>query len=417
MSPPARLLAPLEAAPSRISSALYVCSTCRRQCLPQSLRFINHQFQLRWYTPTSSNLNNNSSDLPVTEKLRRKIWGTDKPPGVKDPYGSESQLDHVQPLEEMEEPHSLYESEMGEEGQEIRVATPAEKEEAEYKHADTWEGLRQVGAKQWWENPPKAEDHFEPFMALEKATSRVKFYQVLHQTMVELLILNDMSKPFTDGCNIIGYEDDILSIINQVEIKPSSDFSMATLEYPSEEAKATIHEWFSQLYQPIEDVAETGEEDIAFDAASAQIEEITPEQEAALLSEAEQDDMDTKGPIPYRPKNLDFLAMSLANPEFKFAYLKRVSQLTGYRIPDPEIAKMTKPSRVVNFLLEVSKPKPKKLAEQLLKDKRLTSLPNVKIMDRRYTPIDKEKEIGRWKIIEEELTKRGLPVTGRAKAA
>lgn len=74
---------------------------------------------------------------------------------------------------------------------------------------------------------------------------------------------------------------------------------------------------------------------------------------------------------------------------------------------------MTKPSRLANFLSEVSKPKPKKLAEHLLKDKRLTSLPNVKIMDRRYTPIDKEKEIGRWKVIEEELTRRGLPVTGR----
>ncbi|OJD12766.1 hypothetical protein AJ78_06683 [Emergomyces pasteurianus Ep9510] len=415
MSPPARLLAPLEVAPSRISNALYVCSTCRRQCLPQHLRSINHQFQFRWYTPTNTNLNNNSNDLPVTEKLRRKIWGTDKPPGVKDPYGSESQLDHAEPLAEIDEPHALEESEMGEEGQGIRVATAEEKEDAEYKHADTWEGLRQVGAEQWWESPPRAEDQFEPFMTLEKATSRVTFYQILHHTLVELLILKDMSKPFTDGCNIIGYEDDILSIINQVEVEPSSDFSMATLAFPSEEAKATIFEWFSQLYQPIEGVTETGGVDIAFDAESAQTEELTAEEEA-LLAEAERDDIDIKGPTPYRPKNLDFLGISLADPEFKFAYLKRVSQLTGYRIPDPEVAKMTKPSRVVNFLSEVSKPKPKKLAEQLLQDKRLISLPNVKIMDRRYTPIDKEKEIGRWKIIEEELTKRGLPVTGRARA-
>lgn len=33
-------------------------------------------------------------------------------------------------------------------------------------------------------------------------------------------------------------------------------------------------------------------------------------------------------------------------------------------------------------------------------------------MSRRFTPIDKEKETGRWKVIEEELTRRGLPVTG-----
>ncbi|PGH33925.1 hypothetical protein GX50_03246 [[Emmonsia] crescens] len=413
MSPPARLLAPLEAASSRISSALYVCSTCRRQCLPQSLRPINHQFQFRRYTPSNSSQNNDRGDLPVFEKLRRKVWGTDKPPGVKDPYGSESQLDHVEPLAELSEPHSPAEMEMEEGERGIRIATAEEKEHGEYKSADTWEGLRQVGVEQWWESPRNAEDYFEPFMTLEKATSRVKFYQILHQTMVELLILKDMSKPLTDGCNILGYEDSILSIINQVEVKPSIDLTTATLTFPSEEAKTTIYEWFSQLYQGIEDIAEAAAEEIAFDVESAQTEEIAAEQQEALLAEAEQDDMDTKGPTPYRPNNLDFLAISLADSEFKFAYLKRVSQLAGYRIPDPEVAKMTKPSRLANFLSEVSKPKPKKLAEHLLKDKRLTSLPNVKIMDRRYTPIDKEKEIGRWKVIEEELTRRGLPVTGR----
>lgn len=156
-------------------------------------------------------------------------------------------------------------------------------------------------------------------MTLEKATSRVKFYQILHQTMVELLILKDMSKPLTDGCNILGYEDSILSIINQVEVKPSIDLTTATLTFPSEEAKTTIYEWFSQLYQGIEDIAEAAAEEIAFDVESAQTEEIAAEQQEALLAEAEQDDMDTKGPTPYRPNNLDFLAISLADSEFKFA--------------------------------------------------------------------------------------------------
>jgi len=58
-------------------------------------------------------------------------------------------------------------------------------------------------------------------------------------------------------------------------------------------------------------------------------------------------------------------------------------------------------------------PKPKKLAEELL-TKPVASMPNVEIFDRRYTPIDKEKEVGRWKVIERELRKRDLPVTGRA---
>lgn len=98
------------------------------------------------------------------EKLRRKVWGTDKPPGVKDPYGSESQLDHVEPLAELSEPHSPAEMEMEEGERGIRIATAEEKEHGEYKSADTWEGLRQVGVEQWWESPRNAEDYFEPYV-------------------------------------------------------------------------------------------------------------------------------------------------------------------------------------------------------------------------------------------------------------
>jgi hypothetical protein len=38
--------------------------------------------------------------------------------------------------------------------------------------------------------------------------------------------------------------------------------------------------------------------------------------------------------------------------------------------------------------------------------------PNVMVLHRRETPVDKEKEVGRWKVIKQELTSRGLPVLG-----
>ena len=85
-------------------------------------------------------------------------------------------------------------------------------------------------------------------------------------------------------------------------------------------------------------------------------------------------------------------------------------QLTGKRIPDPAIADLNHGKALLTHL--VTKPKPKKLAETLLGKADLISIPNVKILDRRYTPIDKEKEVGRWKVIEEVLRRRGLPVTG-----
>lgn len=37
-------------------------------------------------------------------------------------------------------------------------------------------------------------------------------------------------------------------------------------------------------------------------------------------------------------------------------------------------------------------------------------LPNVKIYSKRVTEMQKEKEIGRWKVIEYALRERGLPV-------
>lgn len=85
-------------------------------------------------------------------------------------------------------------------------------------------------------------------------------------------------------------------------------------------------------------------------------------------------------------------------------------QLTGVRIPDPAVEGIKSGKGLHGFLAK--KPKPKKLAQSLMADEALKNLPNVKMMDRRYTPIDKEKEVGRWKVIEEELIRQGLPVTG-----
>lgn len=86
-------------------------------------------------------------------------------------------------------------------------------------------------------------------------------------------------------------------------------------------------------------------------------------------------------------------------------------QLTGTRIPDPAIGSVINARILLSHL--VKKPKPKKLAEHLV-SKELAELPNVQISRRRYGLIDKEKEVGRWKVIKQELEKFGLqPLKGR----
>ena len=87
-------------------------------------------------------------------------------------------------------------------------------------------------------------------------------------------------------------------------------------------------------------------------------------------------------------------------------------QLTGIRIPDPVIGRLHDVQSLHSHL--VTPPKAKKLAHALAQIEQLTSLPNVSLHERRVTPIDKEKMVGRWKVIERELLDRGLPVTGNS---
>lgn len=94
--------------------------------------------------------------------------------------------------------------------------------------------------------------------------------------------------------------------------------------------------------------------------------------------------------------------------------LKRVMQLTGRRIPDPDIASM-KDSKAL-FAHLVQKPKAEKLM-QTLRANKVVDLPNVELLGQRFTSIHKEREIGRWKVIERELEARGLPVTGKGTVA
>ncbi|KAK4695682.1 hypothetical protein P7C71_g2119, partial [Lecanoromycetidae sp. Uapishka_2] len=115
------------------------------------------------------------------------------------------------------------------------------------------------------------------------------------------------------------------------------------------------------------------------------------------------------GEYEIKPADDSWRNISLDDPQIKFAVIKRVMQLTGVRIPDPDISSITSTKALLGHL--VRKPKAKRLAESLFANE-VAELPNVQIVDRRYTPIDKEKEVGRWKVIEKELTARGLPITG-----
>ncbi|EFQ97763.1 hypothetical protein MGYG_00804 [Nannizzia gypsea CBS 118893] len=384
------ILRSLEALPSQLTSSRYVCTNCRWQSLPRARNLIS----------TPPRRYNSSGNLPFTEKVRRKLWGTDNPPGLKDPYGGESILERrARELRESREASSAEPQGTSEESVQAMAEEDNAEAMADYTPAINWDGLEHVGSLgEWWEKPPTGMDRFDAFMRREKITNNNDILAILHQVMVELSVLKELNKPLGASCDILEHGSEVLSLISKVEVTPSNEGSGAALAFPSEDVKAKVYEFFREFdsiptEEPVvsEELPSTEPE---MDASS----EAMPETPSSELSP---------------PANTKFLNISLISPEMKFAYLKRVSQLTGHIIPDQELSSMSKVSSVQDFLIRASTPRPTKLADQLILEGTFDGIPNVKIYDRRQTPIDRDIETGQWKVIEEELTKRGLPITGR----
>lgn len=127
------------------SRTLYVCSVCRNEARPRPIvarQFLRHASN----TPDS-----------LSERVRRKLWGTDNPPGLKDPYG-ESLLEKrfgkakAQPEGETEVV-TAEEAAPEAEADAVDQLEPG----VDYEPATTWEGLERVGHLGGWKNAPRAE--------------------------------------------------------------------------------------------------------------------------------------------------------------------------------------------------------------------------------------------------------------------
>jgi hypothetical protein len=84
-------------------------------------------------------------------------------------------------------------------------------------------------------------------------------------------------------------------------------------------------------------------------------------------------------------------------------------QLTGKRIPDIVVSN----AKTLDDLYQAFKTKePTKKLYQAEELDELKEASNVQVLGRRRNVVDREKAVGRWKIIEEELDLRGLPLFG-----
>lgn len=350
-----------------------------------------------------------------TEKWRKRIW-KDKPPGAADPYGGPSAAEK-------------YASERTSgKNTEVTERTHDAQEDydmSSYEPADHWAGLEEVGGRGiWWQN--RVEPEFEGFAPATKMSDPYELTAALHRTVVEVFALRAADMPLSVLSNA-GLGPDVTS---EVQIVATEDGGR--LQLPADMKLDAI---MGSLASGVDETAAhenptMSEEDVAADRSTVDVlhnesvpEKGLPADETATKgnpTESEADVAADRSEVdPLHPHEFQsmveswdpiWLNVSVKDPEIKFAVMKRISQLTGYRLSDADINN----SRTVSDILAhlATPPKPRKVIEQLAQKQALFEIPNVKVYGRKVSPIDKQREVGRWKLIEEELKARGLPVTG-----
>ncbi|CAK7236120.1 hypothetical protein SCUCBS95973_009498 [Sporothrix curviconia] len=262
----------------------------------------------------------------------------------------------------------------------IQVAPkPDQVADSSYVPAETGDGLEEVGGLEgWWENDQHWDQSvvFRGFAPQEHVTDAATLEVLARQAVLEAVAVQQQQNPelLTRGAWARG-SDAQAALALQVEV--AADGSVAALR--------------GDVDGVVSGLAAQQEENVGEDAALP-----TAEQAQSLVASWAED--------------VSWKSISLNDVALKFAINKRILQLTGHMLPDAQLAKADTVGALLAVL--VRPPKAKKLAEELAADGALAGLPNVAVYGRRVTPIDKHKAVGRWKVIVEELEKRGLPVTG-----
>lgn len=362
-----------------------------------------------------------------TDKLRKRIWGSEVPPGQEDPYGKEGVFDQKRREREQDREKGR----VLEPAPEREVETP--QDQTEYVEATTAESLETVGGPGWGTKQWKKEkgNSFIGFMGSERTEGRNDTIIAVHRALVETYALKQAGLPLVMDHSIKPTDDYGERVAGGAKFEQDANGQLA-LVLESEELRQSIlksvtpQDRSSDETEKDEDTR-IEEEDIIEEAMESREAEDRPSQ---VVEEDDDISLEFEGsdlPVPdeqsfdparssdlsaFTPASDSWRNVSLEDPAIKFAVLKRVMQLTGRRIPDPDISAITTPKSLLVHLIK--KPKPKRIAEVLLNSNQVAELPNVQILDKRYGPIDREIEVGRWKVIKDELEKRGLPVTGRA---
>lgn len=189
---------------------VYVCVQCRHRLLKASITTSA--------SPKAASQAN--GNVPYTERIRRRIWGTETPPGLKDPYGNRSVLDKGQ--KKGKEPVA------SEAISDVNASSTALDAQADYVPATSWDGLEHIGgAKGWWEEAWDQKHQFRGFMSSSKLVSRGDLENAIRRAVIEVYTLVEAGRSPRDATKAL--DDRIVPDISSVRMSVASDGSSAVV--------------------------------------------------------------------------------------------------------------------------------------------------------------------------------------------
>lgn len=128
---------------------------------------------------------------PFTKRIQQKIWGTDQPPGLDDPYGGGGVFDQSK----RRAPEKEVRQQEAQAPVEPDAQSPAPAVSSSYEPATTWDGLQKVGGfGGWWREHWDPGHQFEGFPPWERVTDAEVIVAALHRAIVEVFALQTAGK-------------------------------------------------------------------------------------------------------------------------------------------------------------------------------------------------------------------------------
>ncbi|EMC93038.1 hypothetical protein BAUCODRAFT_37960 [Baudoinia panamericana UAMH 10762] len=369
---------------SSLSRQSYVCKACRAQAI-------------RAFSTTHAQ---SAEGVSFFKRMQDTLFGTK---ASRDRREAQEKKERGREVEGASP--TIYDDEqrtkVGPDGQTYEVAAVVEAaRERQYVQATSLDGLETVGSEQWVRaRADKGEQYvgFVPKKRIELGSSQ--WMMLLHHITVELLVLQKAGRPVGQVCYPRqGLEDPnsyswLYTRSGTIETGSKSDGIKVIFADPLAEERLLLAIPKSLSESQLQD-----ERALMSELEGAVAESASSAGNGALDA--------TRNVSPAR----GWMEAPLKDANIKMALYKRILQLTGKRIPDPVISTSTTIADLYNHLR--TKDKPAKLFQSPQIQRLKVIAPNVAVYSNRRTPIHKEKELGRWKVIEEELVRRDLPVKG-----